>query len=67
MELIVAVVAGVLIGSGVALLLVRGRQSASQSASQAVSAEMRRAVDALAAQNRAALDAERWLAGQGEH
>jgi len=56
----VAVIAGVLIGTGIALVLARGRRAASETAGT----EMRRAMEALLAQNESRLESERRLTGE---
>lgn len=60
MEIVVGLVVGVVVAGGFALVLARGRRSASDSMSR----EMRRAVETLVTQNQGAMEAERRLADE---
>jgi DNA recombination protein RmuC len=60
MEIIVGIAVGLALGGVLAVVLVRGRRSTSD----ALSREVRRAVETLAAQSQSTLEAERRLSGQ---
>ncbi len=64
MEIIAGIVVGMLVAGVAAVVVSRGRRSASEAASTAVGVEMRRALEALSAQNQAALESERRLSGE---